>query len=199
MVGVSDNLVCLNSPETNGGARVKFRPPLVEYISSLIEWLHDVVEEGEKDLSEACRSSFVHGVLLTLRYTFEELDWNSEVVLSSNSEMRCIVERLLQLVMRVTSLALWVVSADAWHMPCDMDDVAGDGAFLIDEPLEMVTPESLSEPIDENVKSEDDVGPPEQVVMVGCWLAMKEVRSLYLFSILLMCWDFYVFLILPPF
>jgi len=199
MVGVSDNLVCLNSPETNGGAGVKFRPPLVEYISSLIEWLHDVVEEGEKDLSEACRNSFVHGVLLTLRYTFEELDWNSEVVLSSNSEMRCIVERLLQLVMRVTSLALWVVSADAWHMPCDMDDVAGDGAFLIDEPLEMVTPESLSEPIDENVKSEDDVGPPEQVVMVGCWLAMKEVRSLYLFSILLMCWDFYVFLILPPF
>lgn len=178
VVGVSDNFPNSQSKSINGELQmIKSRSPVVEYISSLIEWLQNVVEQGEKDLSEACRNSFVHGVLLTLRYTFGELDWNSEVVLSSNSEMRCILEKLLQLVMRVTSLALWVVSADALSIPCEMDDGADDGVFLTDEPLEMPAPESLAEPVDTNLK-EDDEMPAEQAIMVGCWLAMKEISLL---------------------
>lgn len=175
IVRVSDNVVCLNCLETNRKVKmIEFKSPVIEYISSLVKWLQDVVEEGERDLSEACTNSFVHGVLLTLRYTFEELDWTSKVVLSSRSDMRCILRKLLQLVMRVTSLALWVVSADALHIPCDMD--VNDDAFFTDEPLEMTTPESLSEPVDENSASKVDIRPGEQAVMVGCWLAMKEVK-----------------------
>lgn len=181
VVRASGNVFCVNSQTElmNGDTEIcKIGSPVVEYISSLIEWLCVVVEEGEKDLSEACRNSFVHGVLLTLRYTFEELDWNSEAVQSSSSEMRCLLEKLLELIMRVTTLALWVVSADAWYMPYDMDDMVDDAAFLSEVPLEMDPPESLSEPVDSNLKSEDDDRPAEHVVMVGCWLAMKEVSLL---------------------
>ncbi|KAA8530354.1 hypothetical protein F0562_005063 [Nyssa sinensis] len=120
--------------------------PAIEYVRSLIDWLHLVVEEGEKDLSEACKKSFAHGVLLTLHYTFEELDWNSNIVLSSISEMRHALEKLLELVMRITSLALWVVSADAWYLPEDMDDmVDDDGAFLSEVSVEMDVSVSASE------------------------------------------------------
>lgn len=146
-----------------------YKSPVVEYIFSLVEWLREVVEEGEKDLAEACRKSFVHGVLLTLRYTFEELDWDSELVLSSNSEVRYMIEKLLDLVMRITALAIGVVSAGAWHMSYDMDDVEDDEIF------EITGDDSLS--ADKSLNSDDD-RPKEQVVMVGCWLAMKEVSLL---------------------
>uniref|UniRef100_A0A5B7CF51 Uncharacterized protein n=1 Tax=Davidia involucrata TaxID=16924 RepID=A0A5B7CF51_DAVIN len=153
--------------------------PAIEYVRSLIDWLHVVVGEGEKDLSEACKNSFVHGVLLTLRYTFEELDWNSNVVLSSISEMRHALEKLLELVMRITSLALGVVSADAWYLPEDMDDmVDDDDAFLSEVPVEMDVSVSASEHEIKNSKPIRDVRPSEQIVMVGCWLAMKEVSLL---------------------
>ncbi|KAJ6816902.1 thyroid adenoma-associated protein-like protein [Iris pallida] len=181
-VGVSNNVVSPDSrSELIGGGdtqMLKFRPPVVEYILSLVEWLQALVEEGERDLSEACSTSFVHGVLLTLRYTFEELNWNTDAILSSRSYMRCLLQRLLELIMRVTSLALGVVSADAWHMAYDMDDLIDDGASLTDVPLEMDIPDSSSEPVDKNSKPQDDLRPTEQAVMVGCWLAMKEVSLL---------------------
>uniref|UniRef100_F6H5R8 Uncharacterized protein n=1 Tax=Vitis vinifera TaxID=29760 RepID=F6H5R8_VITVI len=152
--------------------------PVIEYIKSLIDWLHVAVEEGEKDLSEACRNSFVHGILLTLRYTFEELDWNSNVVLFSISEMRHVLEKLLELVVRITSLALWVVSADAWYLPEDMDDMVDDDTFLVEVPTDMDVPTSSSEHDAKTSKLVQDIRPPEQIVMVGCWLAMKEVSLL---------------------
>ncbi|OVA09031.1 protein of unknown function DUF2428 [Macleaya cordata] len=180
IVGASVHVVCFQSQtELLSGATYisKSRFPVIEYILSLIDWLHVAVNEGEKDLSEACKNSFVHGVLLTLRYTFEELDWNSDVVLSSTSEMRHALGTLLELVMRITSLALWVVSADAWHLPEDMDDMVDEDAFLTDVPEEMQRPDSSSE-LQVNLKPVDNVRPTEQVVMVGCWLAMKEVSLL---------------------
>ncbi|XP_015573647.2 thyroid adenoma-associated protein homolog isoform X1 [Ricinus communis] len=148
------------------------RHPVVEYIKSLIGWLNVAVVEGERDLSEACKNSFVHGVLLTLRYTFDELDWNSDAVMSSILEMREALAKLLGLVMRITSLALWVVSADAWYLP-DMDDMGDDDNYLMDE-LDMVGP---SEHVNGDSKHGQD-NRPEQIVMVGCWLAMKEVSLL---------------------
>ncbi|GAV72332.1 DUF2428 domain-containing protein [Cephalotus follicularis] len=154
---------------------VKFRHPVVEYIDSLIDWLDAAVELGERDLSKACENSFVHGVLLTLRYTFEELDWNSDAVLSSISEMRHALEKLLKLVMRITSLALWVVSADAWHLPEDMDEMVSDDTFLLEAPYEVDLPTPLPEQEEKNVKIVQDVRPSDQIVVVGCWLAMKEV------------------------
>ncbi|KAL6658954.1 hypothetical protein ACP70R_002994 [Stipagrostis hirtigluma subsp. patula] len=152
--------------------------PVAQYISSLIQWLCTVVEEGERDLSEACKKSFVHGVLLTLRYTFDDLDWNSEVIQSCVSAMRGLVEKLLQLIMRVTSLALWVVSSDAWYMPYDMDDVIDDASFLPDiyEEDQSNTASGIEE---QNIKPGSNGKPAEHVVMVGCWLAMKEVSLLF--------------------
>ncbi|PIA57440.1 hypothetical protein AQUCO_00600279v1 [Aquilegia coerulea] len=179
IVGASVNVVCFHSQTEllNSAAEVpKSRCPVIEYILSLIDWLHVSVAEGEKDLSEACTNSFVHGVLLTLRYTFEELDWNSDVLFSSSSEMRDALEKLLELVKRITSLALWVISADAWHLPEDMDE---DDAFISDIPVEMAVPESSSKPQATNSNPMDaTVKQSEQVVMVGCWLAMKEVSLL---------------------
>jgi hypothetical protein len=175
----SDCLECY-AQSTNGDIKaVTSQNPVAQYISSLIQWLCTVVEEGEKDLSEACKKSFVHGVLLTLRYTFDELDWNSEVVQLCVSEMRCLVERLLQLIMRVTSLALWVVSSDAWYMPYDMDDMIDDGSFLSDI-YEEDQPTAGSEKEEKNAKPGSNGKPADQVVMVGCWLAMKEVMSSFL-------------------
>lgn len=170
----NDCLQCYTK-STNDDTELTSQNPVAQYISSLIQWLCAVVEEGEKDLSEACKKSFVHGVLLTLRYTFDELDWNTEVVQSCIAEMRCLVEKLLQLIMRVTSLALWVVSSDAWYMPYDVDDMIDDDSFLSDI-IDEDQPGTSSEIAETNVKSGHNGKPAEHVVMVGCWLAMKEVN-----------------------
>lgn len=176
IVRVADNVVCFqHQPELVNGDNQIFesRPPSIEYIKSLIDWLNSVVEEGERDLSEACKSSFVHGVLLALRYTFDELDWNSDAVMSSIPEMRQALKNLLGLVMRITSLALWVVSADAWYLP-DLDEMADTDMCLMDE-ADVVR---SSEHGDSDLKHEQESRPSEQIVMVGCWLAMKEVLCL---------------------
>ncbi|XP_068637861.1 uncharacterized protein [Aristolochia californica] len=178
IVGASDNIICLNPQINSDFTNFKSGIPVIEYILSLIDWLRLIVEEGEKDLSEACKNSFVHGVLLTLRYTFEELDWDSEMVMSSISEMREALDMLLQLVMRITSLALWVVSADAWYLPDEMDNIGDDGTFPLDVSVEMDLSNDLSDLVGNDSKPVDDAGPADQVVMVGCWLAMKEVSLL---------------------
>lgn len=147
--------------------------PAVEYVRSLVDWLLIAVEDGEKDLSEACKNSFVHGVLLTLRYTFEELDWNSTAVLCCIAEMKLVLEKLLELIVRITSLALWVVSADAWHLPEDMEDVVDDDGFDKEVMSKVAVENEVA-----NVKLEQDARSSEQIVMVGCWLAMKEVSLL---------------------
>ncbi|XP_050221761.1 uncharacterized protein LOC126671957 [Mercurialis annua] len=165
IVGASVDVVCFQYPSEP-------KAPVVEYVKSLIDWLNVVVEEGQINLSEACKSSFVHGVLLTLRYTFDEFDWSSDAVMSNISDMRQALEKLLGLIMRITSLALWVVSADALYLP-DMDDLGDDDNYLMDE-VDMVRP---SEHVDNGTQHEQD-SRPEQIVMVGCWLAMKEVSLL---------------------
>ncbi|KAG9451271.1 hypothetical protein H6P81_011236 [Aristolochia fimbriata] len=178
IVGASDNIVCINPNINAGFSKFKSGIPVIEYILSLIDWLRLTVEEGEKDLSGACKNSFVHGALLTLRYTFEELDWDSEVVMSSISEMREALQMLLQLVMRITSLALWVVSADAWYLPDEMDNIGDDDTAPIDAPAEVDLSNDLTDQVGDDSKLVDDAGPADQVVMVGCWLAMKEVSLL---------------------
>ncbi|XP_031745775.1 thyroid adenoma-associated protein homolog isoform X3 [Cucumis sativus] len=92
--------------------------------------------------------------------------------------MRSLLEKLLELVMRITSLALWVVSADAWHLPEDMDDMVDDDAFVLDVPDETNMSTSFSELEDSKEKTTDNSRTSEQTVMVGCWLAMKEVSLL---------------------
>ncbi|BFG26701.1 hypothetical protein CerSpe_129750 [Prunus speciosa] len=181
-VRASVNVACLRSQsglENGDYLTYNSRYPAMEYIRSLIDWLDVSIVEGERDLSEACQNSFVHGVLLTLRYAFEELDFNSDVVLSSISEMRHSLEKLLELVMRITSLALWVVSADAWHLPEDMDGmVDDDDSFLSEVPDEVEVKASILEHEDRNSKLVQNNRRSEQSVMVGCWLAMKEVSLL---------------------
>lgn len=167
IVTASVNVMCDSHSQSSESMH-----PVMDYVWSLIDWLDVVVEEGKRDLSEACKNSFVHGVLLSLRYTFEELDWNSDAVVSSMSEMRRALNKLLDLVLEITSLALWVVSADAWYLPEDMDEMVDDDNFVLDFPVEVNDPAPSSE-LDRCSK----VG-LEQVVMVGCWLAMKEVSLL---------------------
>ncbi|KAM0889515.1 hypothetical protein ACQ4PT_027645 [Festuca glaucescens] len=173
-----DCLQCYTK-STDGAAQViTSQNPVAQYLSALIQWLCTVVEEGEKDLSEACKKSFVHGVLLTLRYTFDELHWNSEVIQSRVSEMRCLIGKLLELIMRITSLALWVVSSDAWYMPYDMDDMIDDVSFLSDI-IDEHQPDTASATAEKNAKSGNNGKPADSVIMVGCWLAMKEVSLLF--------------------
>nr|XP_017257991.1 PREDICTED: thyroid adenoma-associated protein homolog isoform X2 [Daucus carota subsp. sativus] len=181
IIKVSSNLVyfhprseLLNGDNLNGTCS----SATIEYVNSLIDWLRVVVEVGEKDLSEACKNSFVHGILLTLRYTFEELDWNSSVVLCNLPEMKHALEKLLDLVMRITTLALWVVSADALHLPEDMDEMMDDDVLLLDASVEMDVAVNVLENEVKNPELTRVVGPSEQIVMVGCWLAMKEVSLL---------------------
>ncbi|XWS44293.1 hypothetical protein CRYUN_Cryun15aG0032500 [Craigia yunnanensis] len=177
----SVNVVCSHSPYAPlNGDYQKFTSahPVMEYVKSLIQWLDVAVEEGEKDLAEACKNSFVHGVLLTLRYTFEELDWNSDAVLCSISDMRHTLEKLLELVVRITSLALRVVSADAWYLPEDLDDMVDSDAFLLDGPYEMDAPVPSIDQEDKSSTSIRDARSSDQIVMVGCWLAMKELSLL---------------------
>ncbi|XP_073150839.1 uncharacterized protein [Henckelia pumila] len=167
-------------PELSNGAsqNCTSSTPVLTYVISLIDWLLVAVEDAEENLSEACKNSFVHGILLTLRYTFEELDWNSIVVMHSISETKYALQRLLELVMRITSLALWVVSADALFLPDDMEDVVDDDTFLLDSQDET---ESSGIKIESEVKTSKSLQedkPSEQIVMVGCWLAMKEVSLL---------------------
>ncbi|XP_022983680.1 thyroid adenoma-associated protein homolog [Cucurbita maxima] len=181
IVRASGDVVCLDSVHKlpNVGEEIcRSNHPVAEYLKSLIDWLNISVTEGERNLAEACKNSFVHGVLLALRYTFEELDWSSDIVLSSLSEMRSLLEKLLELVMRITSLALCVVSADAWYLPEDMDDMDDDDAFLLDVPDEADASTSLSELEDSKEKTTVNSRTSEQIVMVGCWLAMKEVSLL---------------------
>ncbi|CAK8533521.1 unnamed protein product [Lathyrus sativus] len=156
----------------------KLRNPVIMYLKSMIDWLDVVVKGGEQDLSKACKNSFVHGVLLALRYAFEELNWNSDVALSSISEMRYLLERLLELVVRITSLTLWVVSADAWHLPEDMDEMVDDDNLLLEVPDQDNEHIFSSEYENNNSKPSHDTRASEQIVMVGCWLAMKEVSLL---------------------
>lgn len=156
----------------------KFRNPVVLHLKSMIDWLDVAVRDGEQDLSKACKNSFVHGVLLALRYTFEELDWNTDVTSSSISEMRHLLERLLHLVVRITSLALWVVSADAWYLPEDMDEMADGDNLLLEIPDHEHEHMPSSENENNNSKPSHDTRSSEQIVMVGCWLAMKEVLYL---------------------
>ncbi|KAG4181992.1 hypothetical protein ERO13_A09G017100v2 [Gossypium hirsutum] len=180
-VRVSVSVVCShsqNSPLNGDYHKCPAIHPVMEYVKSLIHWLDVAVEEGEKDLAEACKNSFVHGVLLALRYTFEELDWNSDAVLCSISDMRHALEKLLELVVRITSMALWVVSADAWYLPEDIDDMVDADAFLLDGPDEMDAALPSIKQEDKCTKSIQDARPSDQVVMVGCWLAMKELSLL---------------------
>ncbi|CAI0388533.1 unnamed protein product [Linum tenue] len=179
-VRASVNVVCFERSSYHqvsngaGGQMVQPSTPVVEYIKSLIDWLDAAVEEGEKDLHEACKSSFVHGVLLALRYTFEELDWNSEAVMSSSLDMRSALEKLLDLVMRITNLALGVVSADAWYMP-EMDEMDDEDSYLVGE-MDVLELSSEQGGIDSKLEHGNRMS--EQIVMVGCWLAMKEVSLL---------------------
>ncbi|KAL9259408.1 Retrovirus-related Pol polyprotein from transposon RE2-like protein [Drosera capensis] len=133
--------------------------------------------EGEKNLSEACKNSFVHGALLTLRYTFEELDWNSDIDGSSIMKVRHALGILLELIKRITSLALWVVAADAWYLPEDADDGIDDDSLLLDLPSGTDESASTTEHKAKALDSVSDARSSEQIAMVGCWLAMKEKRE----------------------
>lgn len=159
------------SAEADSGFEQGRGEATVQYLESLNDWLQWGIEEGEKDLLKACTHSFVHGVLLVLRYTVEEIDWTSSGVQCCSDALRAVLARLLALLLRVTSLALWVVSSDALNLQeqqgdsVEFDFVAaatsvgavndGDGSFL-----------------------EECLAPPEQMVMVGCWLSVKEVSLL---------------------
>lgn len=143
---------------------------IAEYVESLNDWLEWGIDEGDKDLVKACSHSFVHGVLLTLRYTMEELPWTSVAVQVGAHRLRTALHKLISLVLRVTALILWVVSADALNLPPDM--TSDTQAGMLDD---MMMDVNLDE---EGFEDGEGVAPVEQMVMVGCWLSMKEVRPL---------------------
>ncbi|KAH7422985.1 hypothetical protein KP509_12G034300 [Ceratopteris richardii] len=152
------------------------------FLEFLNDWLEWGIVEGEKNLLKACRHSFVHGVLLSYRYTIEELDWKSTSLIAAASKLRVALDRLLKLLIRVTAIALWVVSADAFDISRGLNmsskpsniDLQGlledDGKVLISDWDEF--------PSEQNNDEFGFLAPSEQAIMVGCWLAMKEVSLL---------------------
>ena len=164
-------LLCKSAkrPEKNYLHRNNVGTPIGEYIQSYIDWLNMGIEEGEKYLVKECEHIFIHGIFLTLRYTIEELDCTSEATRASASQVQASLERLLGLVVWVTSLALWVVSVDALDMPekieSFIDDIQSGNRDLSVEKKDPKTTNGIQE---EDTKYIETVGQVEQVVMVGC-------------------------------
>ncbi|KAI5076112.1 hypothetical protein GOP47_0008177 [Adiantum capillus-veneris] len=156
---------------------------IAEFLNSLNDWLESGIEEGEKNLVKACRHIFVHGALLSYRYTIEELDWKSTSMIAAASELRIALDRLLNLLTRVTAIALWVVSADAFDMSQGLNvsskpsNIDLQGLLEDDEKLAINDWDELAS---EHTGDEEFgfLAPSEQAIMVGCWLAMKEVSLL---------------------
>ncbi|KAG0575047.1 hypothetical protein KC19_VG313400 [Ceratodon purpureus] len=143
---------------------------IAEYVESLNDWLEWGIDEGDKDLVKACSHSFVHGVLLTLRYTMEELPWTSLAVQVGAQRLRMALHKLISLLLRVTTLTLWVVAANALNLPPDM--TSDTQAGVLDGIMDVNMDEESFE------EDGDGVAPLEQMIMVGCWLSMKEVSLL---------------------
>jgi hypothetical protein len=91
--------------------------------------------------------------------------------------MRYLLERLLGLVVRISSLALWVVSAEASYLPEDMDEMVDGDNLLLDIPDHDNEHMPSSEYENNSSNPSHDIRASEQIVMVGCWLAMKEVLN----------------------
>lgn len=142
---------------------------IAEYVESLNDWLKWGIDEGDKDLVKACSHSFVHGVLLTLRYTMEELPWTSVAVQVGAHRLRIALHKLISLLLRVTTMTLWVVAANALNLPPDM--TSDTQAGMLDDIMDI----NLDE---EDFEDGEGVAPVEQMIMVGCWLSMKEVSLL---------------------
>ncbi|KAL3696959.1 hypothetical protein R1sor_011035 [Riccia sorocarpa] len=153
---------------------------LVQYFDSLNDWLQWGIEEGDKDLLKACKQSFVHGVLLVLRYAVDEVDWSSACVQASFGSFRVTFERLLALLLRVTSLALWVVSADALILKSKLHESPSGNQDSDAGEVELTELNGAEAALDDEYDSdlEEGLAPAEQIVMVGCWLSVKEVSLL---------------------
>ncbi|GJP51778.1 hypothetical protein CLOM_g10920 [Closterium sp. NIES-68] len=250
--GLNADSAVISSNISNGGSdgsSSRGASAMLEYLQSLNEWLAALVEEGERDMIGACRHSLVHGVLLLLRYTLEEVDWTAvpahaaakavgeapapsqatAVAAAAAAEalgeaevvaggMQGVLQRVLALVLRVTGLALWVVAADGLRVDvgeggrmrvsdkdrqeggavchgglegeeeeeeegdgdaADNDgeatgvDDADDGADDDDDDDDAINTE-----LDGGDSSAPQLAPVEQMVMVACWLSMKEVSLL---------------------
>jgi hypothetical protein len=144
---------------------------VARYVDSLSDWLEWDIEEADRDLLKACKHSFVHGVLLVLRYTMEEVPWTSADIQTGAVYLRAALHRIIALLLRVTTLALWVVSANALNLP--------PGMILESQSNDLF--DMLDVDGDEQYTIEEGGSPTEQVIMVGCWLSMKEVvKSLIL-------------------
>lgn len=176
--------VVMSSCFTNNDERgQKVGIAISKFVESLNDWLEWGIVEGEKNLLKACRHSFVHGALLSYRYAIDELDWKSDSLIAGASELRIALARLLCLLTRVTAIALWVVSADALDMPgglqrsskplnLDLEHfLEDDDRMAIDDWTDIVSDQGEDEEV-------GFLAPSEQAIMVGCWLAMKEVSLL---------------------
>ncbi|EPS68931.1 hypothetical protein M569_05834 [Genlisea aurea] len=144
--------------------------PAMIYLASLIDWVLIAVRDAEQNLTESCKNSSVHGILLTLRYTFEELNWDSSDIMNGTSEMKVLLERLLDLVLRISSLALGAVSSSAWSLPDDMEDIVNDTESFLETSDEIDSYDCYSQV--------GEMRSSEQILMVSSWLAMKEVSLL---------------------
>eukprot|EP00850_Spirogloea_muscicola_P002017 SM000007S20977 [mRNA] locus=s7:1355748:1369992:+ [translate_table: standard] len=186
------NLHSCSSEVADSASSGKYGKAMVAYLSSLCDWLETGLVEAEVNLVEACKHSLVHGVLLVTRYSIEEIDWTSASVQMMSVDLQAYFQRLLGLLLRVTSLALWVVSADALQLgpSHESDNPEGDAEMnledgdasccLMDGQASMPEADVGDAEQEEDVSELDSEGlaPVEQMIMVGCWLSMKEVSLL---------------------
>eukprot|EP00210_Caulerpa_lentillifera_P001879 g1808.t1 len=124
----------------------------IEFINSLFVWFRLLVEEAEINLLKTCKQGLAHGVLLTLRYTIEAMDWRSLISNEQNSSgLRSTLDAFFAVSEICSSLCLSVLSNH------DVNIGADDEGDALDEIL----------------------GPHAQLLATGTWLTIKELSVVF--------------------
>jgi|TARA_B110000977_G_scaffold90099_1_gene119696 hypothetical protein len=161
-------------------------------------------EKAEADLFKACMQSLAHGALLATRYVLAEIDFSSTFISGSDClPIEHIMERLLQLLERVTNVALTSISApDGANIGAAASDItldtqgggSGQGAAAAkaaSRAMNGMTGVGGTTAGDDAMSAVDDdtehvegggsdsntpsLAPKAQMIVTACWLTMKEI------------------------
>ncbi|KAK3280677.1 hypothetical protein CYMTET_11497 [Cymbomonas tetramitiformis] len=147
------------------------------HLGGLCDLLEAHLDACAKDVIQAAADHGLgHGPLLAIRYALGEICFDNKEGDAARSEVRALLQRLLELVLRVSSVAMWALSDEGCRqINMRVSDVValrdhdGKGLEVEEEEEEM------------NTLEEGDIGdqrllaPRAQKVLSSCWLAMKEV------------------------
>jgi hypothetical protein len=122
----------------------------LELFANILALTGDCLEQGEKNLYEACLHGLAHGGLLLLRYLLEDI-YQAKILKyhSTNVEL---MSKIFPFILKATQVSVWAVSqqdelnVQASEAEADLSDLS--------------------------------IAPQSQVIMNGTWLTMKEVSMI---------------------